>query len=553
MSKIKFFSVAFLTASAMMQAQDLEQAKKAIDAEQYDKAKSILKSIIKTKPADGKAAFLLGNVYLKQNVGDSAKITFDKGLTAAEGGKFNNIGLGQLDLESGNASAAKAKFDLATQGMRKKDVEEYVYIAQAYMNADKPDYQAALAVLEKAKLANPNDPYVKLATGDAYFGMKNQNDAYSAYRDAYATDNSIIRAKMQLGVLLKGAKAYVEAVKAYDEVIAINPNYGPVYRELAETYYLWANNKPQTYKENIAKALSNYEKYMSMTDYSLSSRMRHADFLILARDYKALEAEAQEMKKLDKVNPRILRYLGYAAYENGNTDESINALTEYLAKGTKIIGGDYYFLGLAKIKKSIGADGKTVDPVLFADGMTNLKKGVEMDANLANGLNEIGKAYFAQKLYGVAAGIFEAAIMNTTSKNFFEDNIYYGLCVHTVNRGKDAKTADMVALANADKAMDNVIAAKPEYAEAYLYKARINSVMSKDDIMTEQYQKYVDLVSTKGPEEVTKNKAKVTEAYNNMASFYANTDKAKAKELLNKTLALDPTNSYATESLKVLK
>ena len=61
MSKIKFFSVALLSASAMVQAQDLEQAKKAIDAEQYDKAKSILKSIIKTKPADGKAAFLLGN------------------------------------------------------------------------------------------------------------------------------------------------------------------------------------------------------------------------------------------------------------------------------------------------------------------------------------------------------------------------------------------------------------------------------------------------------------------------------------------------------------
>jgi hypothetical protein len=28
------------------------------------------------------------------------------------------------------------------------------------------------------------------------------------------------------------------------------------------------------------------------------------------------------MKELDKVNPRILRYLGYAAYENGNIDDN---------------------------------------------------------------------------------------------------------------------------------------------------------------------------------------------------------------------------------------
>ena len=553
MSKIKFFSVAFFTATVLVQAQDLAQAKKAIDAEQYDKAKSILKAIIKMKPSDGKATFLLGNVYLKQSSEDSARITFNKGLAAAEGGKFNTIGLAQLDLEAGNVAAAKAKFDLATQGMRKKEVEEYIYIAQAYMSGEKPDYQAALAILEKAKLANPNDPYVKLATGDAYYGLKNQNEAYSAYRDAYNTDNTIIRAKMQEGVLLKGAKAYVESIKKYDEVIAINPNYGPVYRELAETYYLWANNKPATYKENIAKALANYEKYMSMTDYSLSSRMRHADFLILARDYKALELEAQEMKKLDNINPRILRYLGYAAYENGNTDDAINALTDYLVKGTRIIGGDYYFLGLAKIKKAIGADGKTIDAMLYSEGLTSLKKGVELDLNLANGLNEIGKAYFGQKLYGVAAGIFETAIMNTSSKNFFEDNIYYGLCVHTVNRGKDAKTADMVALANADKAMDTVIAAKPDYPEAYLYKARINSVMEKDDVMAAMYEKYVELIAAKGPEEVTKNKVKLTEAYNNTASFYANTDKVKAKELLNKTLLLDPTNTYATESLKLLK
>lgn len=553
MNTFKIFSIAFLTATAVGQAQDVEQAKKAVDAEQFEKAKAMLKSIVQSKPENGKAAFFLGNIYLKQNIEDSAKIFFQKGLSASEGGKFNNIGLGQIDLENADKAAAQVKFDAVMKDMKKKDTEEYVLIAQAYMNTSKPDYKVALELLNKAKLVNPNDANIKLGLGHAYYGEKNQNDAYAAYRDAYAADNSLIRAKMQLGVLLKGAKAYTEAIKAYDEVISLNPNYGPVYRELAETYYYWANNKPSTYTENIAKSLSNYEKYMSLTDYSLPSRMRHADFLILAKDYKALEVEANEMKKLDKVNPRILRYLGYSAYENGNIDGAISALNEYIAKGTKIIAGDYYYLGLAKVAKSVGADGKTVDAALLSEGTALIKKSVEQEPTLANALNEVGKKYYGLKLYGVAANIFEAAIMNPNSKNFNEDNIYYGLCVYTTNRGKDAKTIDRVALQNADKAMDAVILATPTYQDAYLYKARINNTLENNEVMAKTYQLYLDVLNAKGAEEVTKAKAKVTESYNNMASFYASTDKLKAKELLNKTLAVDPTNNYAIETLKVLK
>ena len=551
MSKFKIFSIALL-ASAVSQAQDLDQATKAIDAEQYEKAKSMLKSIVQSKNT-GKASFLLGNIYLTQSVEDSAKIFFDKGLTA-DGGKINNIGLGQLDLNKGDAASAKAKFDQVLKDLKKKDIEEYVYVAKAYMNADKPDYKSAIAVLTKAKAANPTNAYVNLALGDAFYGDKNQNEAYSAYRSAYQADSSLIRAKMQLGVLLKGAKAYTEAVKAFDEVVGLNVNYGPVYRELAETYYLWANNVPKTYTENIQKALGYYEKYMSLTDYSLSSRMRHADFLILARDYKALEKEANEMQKLDKVNPRIMRYLGYSAYENGNPDAAIAALNEFINKGTnKVISGDYFYLGLATVKKSIGADMKTVDATVLASGIANVKKAVDAEPSLANALNEIGKKYFTEKVYDVSAAIFEIAISNPNSKNFLEDNIYYGLAAYTVNRNKDLKDRDVASLQKADLAMDAVIVASPTYLESYLYKARINGSLEKDDVMAATYQKYLDLVLAKGPEEVTKNKAKVTESYNSIAAFNANTDKAKAKEFFNKTLALDPTNTYALDSLKLLK
>jgi len=437
MNKFKIFSLA-LVATTIAKAQDLEPAKKAIDAEQFEKAKSLLKSVIQTKPTSGKANFLLGNVYLKQSSADSATIYFQKGLSTTDGAKFNNIGLGQIDLNADNKAAAQAKFDLVLKDVKKKDTEEYIYIAQAFMNADKPDYNSAIALLTKAATANPTDAYVQLALGDAYYGLKKQNEAYVAYRNSYQTDSSILRAKMQLGVLLKGAKAYTEAVKAYNEVIALDANYGPVYRELAETYYLWGNNEPKTYAENIQKALSFYEKYMSLTDYSVNSRMRHADFLILTKDYKALEAEANKMKELDKVNPRIFRYLGYSAYENGNNEAALDALQKFTTNpANKLIAPDFMYLAKAKIKKGASADGKSIDPTILADVVANIKKAVEMEPLTTNDLNELGKKLYDQKAFAAAAAIFDIAVTNPTSKNYAIDNFYLGNSIYYDNTRKD--------------------------------------------------------------------------------------------------------------------
>ena len=554
MKTFKIFSL-LLLASASMNAQDVDQASKAIDAEQYEKAKSILKGILNTTPTNGKASFLLGNVYLRQSVEDSAKIYFQKGLAAKEGANLNNIGLGQIDLDNNNITEAKANFTLATATMKKKSIEEYIFIARAYMNASTPDYKAAIEVLNRAKAVNPNDAQLQLALGDAFYGDKNQNEAYVAYRAAYGTDSSLIRAKMQSGVLLKGARAFNEAVKAYDEVIALNPNYGPVYRELAETYYLWANTDGKKYTENIQKSLGFYEKYMSLTDYSLSSRMRHADFLILAKDYKALEIEANKMKELDKVNPRILRYLGYAAFENGNIDAAITALTDFTTKSTnKIIARDYFYLAQAKTKKAQGPDGLIVDQAAFAEVLSNYKKAIELDEKIANELNAIGKAYFTKKQYKEAASVFELAIATTTSKNFLEDNIYYGLCVYTENRNKKAEELDKEAMIKADKSLDVVIAATPSYLESYLYKARINNTLENEEVAQITYQKFIDLVVVKTPEEIAANKTKLIEAYNTIATIYAlSKDYLKAKENFSKTLTIDSTNDYALKSLGELK
>lgn len=555
MNKFKIFGLVLLTSVSVSQAQDINQAKKAIDAEKYEEAKSILKSILQAKPSNGMASFILGNVYLTQSIKDSARISYEKGLTASESARFNHIGLGQIDLDNNDIPSATAKFALATKDMRKKDFEEYVYIARAYMNTSKPDYKSAIAVLNRALVNNPQDAQVLLALGDAYYGESNQNEAYKAYRDAFSADNTLLRAKMQLGVLLKGAKSYDEASKAYNEVITINPNYGPVYRELAETYYKIARNKPSKAAENYKIAIDYYQKYMDLTDYSIHSRMRRADFMILVKDYRTLEEEANKMIQLDKVNPRIYRYLGYAAYENGNTDKAIQSLETFTSNtSNKIIAKDFQVLGLAKIKKGTSADGLSIDPVAFDAGLTAIKKSIEMEPLAAEDLNEVGKKFFSQKLFKEAAAIFELGTTNQESKNYLDDNLYFGLSLYYANSKKDVKP-DAVALQKADAAFDKVLVASPGYYEAFLFKARTNSLIDNDANTIKYYEAYVAAVTAKGADEVAKPAVvkKIAESYNTIGATYANTDKVKAVEYFNKTLAIDPTNAYALSSIKQLK
>jgi predicted Zn-dependent protease len=549
MNKVKIFSFLLLACSFISKAQDIDQAKKAIDAEQFDAAKKILKSALQLKPGNGKAMFLLGNVYIKQNQEDSAKVIFSKGLLAPEMARFNYIGLGQLDLNNNNLTAAQANFVLATKDLKKKDIEEWVYVAKAYLNADKPDYNAALTALAKASAVNNMDPATLLTMGDAYYGLKNQNDAFKSYRDAFNIDGSLIRAKVQMGVLLKGAKAYTDAILAFNEVTTSNPTYGPVYRELAETYYYWAKNEPKNYNNYIPKALEYYEKYMTLTDYSLASRMRHADFLILAKDYKSLELEANAMKDMDKVNPRILRYLGYSAYENGNVDVAIKSLEDFIGNpSNKIISRDYLYLGQANLKKAYNLETKVTDQLLFDKGITFIAKAVELDSNIISELSDVGATYYRQKMFNYAIAILNITTSNANNKNMVNDNYFLGYALYFDN--KDKSILDKIALQKADTAFAKVIEASPTTQDAFIFRARINQLLQSFDLSVKFYEDYVRLVEEKGADEITKYKVKMIESYSNIALFYKATDKLKAKDYFKKIIALDPTNELAIESLK---
>src|SRR5690606_14030571 len=145
-----------------------------------------------------------------------------------------------------------------------------------------------------AKEKSKESAEIDLAIGNAFFGLGNNSEAYTAYRDAYDLDNTLINAKVQMAVISKEAYAFPEASADLKTIAEENPTFAPTYRELAETYYLWSRRSTTTedYNAKLQEALSHYKKYMDLTDYSLESRMRYADFLILAKDYKTLEVQA---------------------------------------------------------------------------------------------------------------------------------------------------------------------------------------------------------------------------------------------------------------------
>lgn len=555
MKKVFIYTVAALLFVVLGHAQDIKQAKDAIDAEQYEKAKNILETITASKPTDGYAKFLLGNVCLLAGDYETAKKHFDAGSTYSSKGNFNYIGLGNIALDKGDTAEAEKYFALAVKNSSKRDLEEKVFIGKAYTFSMHPDYPKAIDILSKSRIIDPANTDVLLALADAYKLNKKQNDSYECYREAFRLDSSLLRAKMGLGTLIKNAHNFPSALTSFDEVIALNPNYGPVYRELAETQYLWALNDARRYDDHISKGLAFYEKYMSLTDYSLDSRMRHADFLILASDYKSLEKEANEMSKIDNVNPRIYRYLGYSAYYNNNFDTAISSLVSFVSNtSNRVIARDYFYIGAAKLSKGLNA--VPVDNALISEGILDFKKSFEMSPAVAVELPEQAKKLYEKKLYADAASVYEIAIANTETKSYLMDNFFFASSVYwSYYNAENLNAQQTELLKKADASLDVIILASPSTQDAYLFKARIQVLLKNDILVAKNYEDFIAAAKKKSVDELSTKgmKSKLIEAYNNLGVIYAVNDKVKAKDTFNKTLGIDPANQYAVDQLKSLQ
>ncbi|KUF42078.1 hypothetical protein AS361_13660 [Myroides marinus] len=541
-------AIALISTSAF--AQDLESAKKAIQDEQYDKAKAILKSLVESKPTDGKNYYYLGDVLLLEEEVESAKAYFEKGIAVKNKGFLSFIGLGQIALDDNNVTLAKENFDKALKSIRKKDYDEQLLVASAYLNSTNKQPKEAVAIAKAVIDADYTNATAYNVLGKAYLAEDNFNEAFSAFRNAISYDDSLLDAKLQLAIITKRGRGFADAIKACEEILAVNPKYAPALREIADSYYLWSTRDSKNKESHISKANEYFQKYITASDNSVEARVKYADFLLVTGDYTKLEKLSSELSKEAGISNKINRYLGYAAYHNSNYTVAVQGLENYLSKAKKTIGRDHLYLGLSYLNTANDSNGS------YAKGIDQLKKAIKVEPAVAEDFHSIGLDWSKKGKIKEAIDIFSIAAEIKDQPNYVYDNYYAAYCYYLLGRDDESGNNESV-LNQSDKYFDIAIKADSKLAEAYFFKARANRLLKGDDAykrMYDAYKGYVNTLTAENTLNKAENKDRVVEAYTSIATYHANKgENSDAITFFNKVLELEPQNEFAKNTIKALE
>jgi tetratricopeptide (TPR) repeat protein len=533
-SAVLFSAVLFL--SVNLKAQTLDQGKTLLYYEKFKSAKAAFEKLVAANPNDADAAYWRGQTLISPDDKtaadfDAAKALYQKTLMANSNSALLLAGMGHIELIEGKNQDARNHFETAISLSQAKSVSVLNAVGFANVNAKSGD--AGYAV-EKLKLATAvkkmNDPDVFVNLGDAYKKMGDGGQAQLAYEAALALNPKYARASYRIGKIYQTQGAAQEEIymKYYNEAIAKDPAYAPVYENLYNLYY----------NTDVPKSAQYLEKFLANTDDNPKNCYLRASILYA----QALFAEA--VKKADEcigTNPTpYAKLYGIKAYAYNKLKDSVNARASFekyfQMADTSVIGmGDYstYSSVLLKFPGNDSLAGTYVDKAVALD---------TLEANKVTYLKSIAASYEAQKKYKEAADWYSKVVsikkapgkvdMYNAGFNYFRSGNY--------------PTAITVF---------NMYSQKfPEDAFGYYMSAK--SKWGIDSLMTQasanaDFEKTISV----GMVDSVKYKPQVIGSYKYFVAYYANIkkDNAKAIEYCDKILALDPQDADALNNKTALQ
>ncbi|HVA98991.1 MAG TPA: hypothetical protein VNG53_08855, partial [Bacteroidia bacterium] len=279
-------------------------------------------------------------------------------------------------------------------------------------------------------------------------------------------------------------------------------------------------------------AIDQYKKFLAIND-DLSARERYASFLFLSKKYKETVDEITQILQKDTSNIYMYRLIGYGQYETKNYTDGLKNMNKFFSKvkntEIKILPSDYAYEG--KLLSATGQDSLAI---------LQLKQALQLDSTQSDLYGQLGEIYYKLKKYPEC----EQAYRKKISLGQANANDYNALGIACY------QNQDYV---QCDSAFAEITRVIPNWAPAYMWRARANAQLDPDSKQGRAKPFYEQYIQKAEPDSL-KNKNGLIEAYGYLGYYYAlQKDEANAKIYWGKVRDLDPSNIQQKAYFKSLE
>ncbi len=521
-------AVGFFTSSAF--AQSVQDGIQYVDSHKFAKARDNFNQLITANPKEADNYFYLGNTYLTQFEPNFEKADeyFKKGLAIESKNYLNKIGLASIKLGKGDRSGIMEIQNIVKES-REKDPEVLYRAAEALTLFEKtsaPD--TAIDYLNKAiekaqKGGVPANYYYTL--GDAYRLKKEPGKAMSEYDKASAVARNKASVFTRMGTLWMAAQQWKLAKENIDKAIAVDQTYAPAYKAKAAYDIKYQQNAMAT------QDLINYAKYADEDPYT---QLEISKLFFTNEDYANSKATLD--KVFDKVeDPIKYKLRGYLSFADGNYVEAKQNMDNFLSKVEKsrVYPGDEGLLGL--IAAGLAKDEKdaTKKAQLLADSKTKIAvakaakdETMKWDQELAK-INGATGPSEAEVSAGTTTPEIEALKKKVAANPQDSDALF-----QLATKYQDAKN-----WAGAILTWQKMIALLPDWAPAYYSQGYSYQQAQNNEMAKIAYENFISKVK---PADEQANKETLSYALFAVAYLVKESDPAKAKAYVAKSVQLNP-------------
>ncbi|MBC7904662.1 MAG: tetratricopeptide repeat protein [Gemmatimonadaceae bacterium] len=333
MKKITLSLIAIALTTTSLLAQSVDQGRKFFYYQRYKSAKEQFEKTLAANPNNIDAVYWLGQTLLEDktqpgavqaNVA-AAKDLYQKTLTANGSAPLVLVGIGHIELLEGKTNEARQRFETAISLSKGKDINVLNAIGRANVDATAGDANYVIEKLVPATTAKGfNSADTWLILGDAYRKQVDGGAAVTAYQKALTMDPKLAAAKYKVGkiYLTQGNKEYF--LPAFEESIALDPNYAPGIYEL---YYYY-------YYRDIEKAAGYFDKYLAVADQVPTNEYDRISILYARKKYPETISAAQQKitAEADKADPRYYKLIAYSYYDQNDSTNAKTWLDQYFTK-----------------------------------------------------------------------------------------------------------------------------------------------------------------------------------------------------------------------------